>query len=773
VSGGSPRSHDSSDARASCNVSPAAITNFSDESRDSIRIAEMSYRNGWEHLQDELQRLRLRILLRLRAKRYRPQEGRLDGFQGLVISEQEIADLLRDMGPKDETDPDADVTMWTQSLAAMDASIAARKAASEREKLRLPLPHLCEIFRMSPFEEQCLVIMTAPELDVRYEKIYAFLQDDVTRKKPTVGLMLDLLCDTPEDAIAARPFFTQRAALLKYHCCRASEPATEASFLSRSLKMDERITEYLLGRRQLDPALDSSASLVFPASEPGPVVVDEDLLDRVFTVAEACCSVDSDRRGIVLHLVGARGAGKRALAEAVCGRAGFPLVVADLEKIASGSLPFDEAVTRLCRETLLLPAALCVEGIDVLAKDAEKNRHQLETFFDAIRAFSRLTFLLGCEPLTPKAFEKGPGFVAVKVPPPDVRTSARLWETYFAREAELAGDVNAADLATRFRLGTGTMHEAVIAARDLARWRAPHEPRVALGDITSACRALTTSRLSTLARKITPRQTWDDLVLPADQHAQLRELCNQARYRQIVQGDWGFERKLPLGKGLSALFSGPPGTGKTMAAQVIASEFQLDLYQIDLSQVVSKYIGETEKNLRRVFDEADASQAILFFDEADALFGKRSEVKDAHDRYANIEVGYLLQRMEEYEGVAILATNLRQNVDEAFVRRLRFIVEFPFPDEEHRRRIWEVTFPREAPLAEDVDLGILARELKLAGGNIKNIALAAAFGAAADGRVIRMEHLLQAARREHQKLGKSWTEPSRVISSTASTGRPS
>jgi ATP-dependent 26S proteasome regulatory subunit len=416
-------------------------------------------------------------------------------------------------------------------------------------------------------------------------------------------------------------------------------------------------------------------------------------------------------------------------------------------------------VTRLGREALLQPGALCVEGVDALAKEAEKNRLQLETFFEALSAFSRLTFLLGCEPLTPKGFARGPAFVAVNVPLPDAHMSTRLWETYFARKANLASEVSATDLASRFRLGTGAMHDAVVVARDLARWRAPHHARVTTGDVTVACRALTASRLGALARKITPRQTWDDLVLPADQLVQLRELCNQARYRHVVLADWGFERKLPLGKGISALFSGPPGTGKTMAAQVIACDLQFDLYQIDLSQVVSKYIGETEKNLRKVFDEADASQAILFFDEADALFGKRSEVKDAHDRYANIEIGYLLQRMEEYEGIAILATNLRQNVDEAFVRRLRFIVEFPFPDEEHRRRIWDVTFPREAPLGDDVELAALARELKLAGGNIKNIALAAAFGAAAEGRVIGMSHLLRAARREYQKLGRSWTEP--------------
>jgi SpoVK/Ycf46/Vps4 family AAA+-type ATPase len=260
-----------------------------------------------------------------------------------------------------------------------------------------------------------------------------------------------------------------------------------------------------------------------------------------------------------------------------------------------------------------------------------------------------------------------------------------------------------------------------------------------------------------LAQKIDPKYSWDDIVLPADQLSQLKELCSQAKYRYKVYGDWGFDRKLSLGKGMNAMFSGPPGTGKTMAAEVIADALQLDLFRIDLSQVVSKYIGETEKNLHQIFLEAQAGHAILFFDEADALFGKRSEVKDAHDRYANVEIGYLLQKMEEYEGVAILATNLRQHIDDAFLRRMTFVVEFPFPDVEYRRRIWQVVFPEAAPISEDVDFDLLAREIKLAGGNIKNIALRAAFFAAANGGRISTSHLWQAALREHQKLGRTWT----------------
>ncbi|MGB9370102.1 MAG: ATP-binding protein, partial [Xanthobacteraceae bacterium] len=277
-----------------------------------------------------------------------------------------------------------------------------------------------------------------------------------------------------------------------------------------------------------------------------------------------------------------------------------------------------------------------------------------------------------------------------------------------------------------------------------------------LADLYAGARIQSGEGLATLARKIIPRHAWTDLVLPADQAAQLREICDQARLRHVVYGDWGFDRKLSTGKGLNVLFTGPPGTGKTMAADVIAGELRLDLYQIDLSQVVSKYIGETEKNLERIFAAAENSNAVLFFDEADALFGKRSDVKDAHDRFANIEIGYLLQRMEQHEGVVLLATNLRQNFDEAFVRRLHSIVEFPFPDENFRLRIWQAVFPREAPLAAEVDMPFLAREVKMAGGGIKNIALTAAFYAAADKRAITMEHIVRAVRREHAKVGRTW-----------------
>ncbi len=274
-------------------------------------------------------------------------------------------------------------------------------------------------------------------------------------------------------------------------------------------------------------------------------------------------------------------------------------------------------------------------------------------------------------------------------------------------------------------------------------------------DLMAACRAHSNQRLGTLTRKIIPRYTWADLVLPADRLAHLHEMCLHVRYSPLVFEEWGFDRKLSGGKGLNVLFAGEPGTGKTMAAEVLAADLGLDMYKLDLSSVVSKYIGETEKNLEQIFREARTSNSILFFDEADSLFGKRSEVKDSHDRYANIEVGYLLQRMESYRGLAILTTNLRSALDTAFLRRIRFVVQYPFPDPAQRAEIWRRIFPRDTPTQalDAVRLG----QLNLAGGNIRNIALLAAFLAAEADEPVRMSHVLSAARMEYAKLEKPLT----------------
>jgi hypothetical protein len=339
------------------------------------------------------------------------------------------------------------------------------------------------------------------------------------------------------------------------------------------------------------------------------------------------------------------------------------------------------------------------------------------------------------------------------IEPPDFAHRRACWQHHLARAGSVptAADLDA--VADRFQLTRSQIAAAVLSTQLLTDSRTDDRPPTAAA-LFAAARAQSGQRLAALARRIAPRLGWPDLVLPAETLDQLHALCNRVAQRPRVLREWGFDRKLSRGKGVTALFAGPSGAGKTLAAEVVARELGLDLYQVDLSGVVSKYIGETEKNLERVFAAATTGNAILFFDEADALFGKRSAVGDAHDRYANIEISYLLQKMEEYDGIAVLATNLRQNIDEAFLRRLTFSVHFPFPDLESRRLIWTRIWPAETPLDPEVDAARLAERYKLSGGGIRNVAVAAAFLAAAEGSAVRAAHVHRAAVLEFEKMGK-------------------
>ena len=315
-------------------------------------------------------------------------------------------------------------------------------------------------------------------------------------------------------------------------------------------------------------------------------------------------------------------------------------------------------------------------------------------------------------------------------------------------------------ISDRFQFSPGQIRDALATATSLSRWRDPLNTVIENQDLSQACRLQSNRHLARLTQNINPHYMWDDLVLAPGPKAILEEIRARVTHRALIYEHWGFDNKLTMGKGLHLLFSGPPGTGKTMAADVLANEFEMSLYKIDLSSVVSKYIGETEKNLSEIFHEGETSNAILFFDEADALFGKRSEVKDAHDRHANIEVGYLLQRMEEYAGIVILSTNFRRNMDDAFTRRLHFCVDFPLPDKPERLKIWKKIWPEDTPRASDLDLDFLAERLQISGGYIRNIVLSAAFMAAEEARLqqsdpeVTMAHLLHATRREYQKMGQ-------------------
>ncbi len=694
-----------------------------------------SYKTNLEHLLEELSRIDL--IVSLHCRKFKEDHGeRADGLQGLFISDNEIDTLIKIQPYSAESYPDADL----KKIDAMIEEIGRKKLKTIREGKSLRLQTLLELFHLQPFELDALLICLAPELDLRYEKLYSYLQNDVTRKRPTVDLVMRLLCYSLEEKFEVRKYFSPTAPLIRNRLLYFTGD-DQLPLLSRSLKIDERIISFLLGASGIDQRIRNFTALIKPGRSFDDIISSDDYKNRLMELIK----LFSNMKNPPMFLFnGPYGTGKKMTAEAVCRELGKPLIVVDSKGLkGSESL---ETLKIIIREAMLQGSSLYFEGFDaLLEKDSGASVPDLIRYMDS---FPGLVFLSGEIPYEPRGIHDH-CFIRLDFPHPSFHIRKLLWKTFLNGNA---GDADIDALAVKFKFSGGQIKDAIFTAQNAAM--AKGRAGLSMEYLYEGCRAQSGSTISAMARKIQPRYTWEDIVLPKDTKDQLKEVAGHIKYRGVVYSDWGFDRKLSLGKGLNILFSGPSGTGKTMAAEIIARETQLDIYKIDLSNVVSKYIGETEKNLSRIFKEAETSNAILFFDEADALFGKRSEVKDAHDRYANIEIGYLLQKMEEYDGVVILATNLSKNIDDAFLRRMQIVIEFPFPDEAQRKLIWTGIFPKESPLAGDIDYKFLSEKIKLAGGNIKNMALAAAFYAAENSGKIGMDHIMHAAKREYQKIGK-------------------
>lgn len=718
------------------------------------------YQDSYAHLSDELRKLDLLLQLRVitfRQKTLAIQEKVVQS--PMYITHAEIDSLLGHDEFLETAPPEfADVR---NRLAMFQSEIDAKTKASIEQGIFLALPQLAHIFALSSFESQVVIICLAPELCRKYDKLYAYLQDDITRKKPSVDLVLDLLCETQTARWQVRAYFTEAAPLFHAKILQMNDDPQSpsgSSDLARFLKLDHRILNYLLGNNNIDGRLLGLAKLYRPALVMDQILVDPTTKMKICHFTQHYFSAKGqERKKLVLYLHGPYGAGKRELALGICQQLNCFLLYVDLELLLAKDSEAETLLRLVFRESLLLQAAVYLDHVEAFQNEESTKRPFLKALAAVMAEYGWLTFLAGEKPWLPRGVFEQMAFHAVELPVPAVPVRLAAWENALAN---LNGGVEAgyaATLSRQFRLTPGQVNDAIAFVENQCATR-DGERQITLADIYAACRQQSNQKLRELAIKIEPRYGWEDIILPVEKLTQLKEICNQVKHHYRVFGEWGFDQKLSHGKGLSVLFSGLPGTGKTMAAEVIAHELQLDLYKIDLSGVVSKYIGETEKNLAKIFHEAETSNAILFFDEADALFGKRTKISDAHDRYANVETSYLLQKMEEYEGVVILATNLRENMDEAFTRRIRFIVEFPFPDEANRLQIWKKHFPNQAPVSVAIDYEFLAKQFQIAGGNIKNIVLNSAFLAAADGGDIGMEHLLRGTKRELEKMGRLWDE---------------
>jgi hypothetical protein len=595
------------------------------------------------------------------------------------------------------------------------------------------------VFGLSTFDLHVILISSAPWLDVRYENIFGYLQDNITMKKPSINLVLDLLCEHSPERVKYYSRFQNDAPLIKHHLIHLSAENNTAisPLLQRTVTLDETIFAWLIGFYQASPTIKNFTRLHQIPKEIHRVLIQDDLVSQLDNaIAEKS----------LLIFIGPDEVMKDAAAYYLSSVEKRPLLEVNFSAMLSDGTDILMTLQRALRDAQIIDAIAYLKGWESCIGD-----YQVDT--DLLRELivhPGIVILSGSTYWHPRGISRDRIFSQIFFSIPGYKERLGYWK-HFTHHVDPTGNLNLEHVAGQFRLTTSQIRDAVGSARDIA---VKGGRGVTTADLYWGAREHSNPNLSGLARKLEARYEWSDIVLPDDQMKLLQEIIATVRCRPIVLDDWGVGRKLASSRGVTALFTGPPGTGKTMAAEIISSELKLDLYKIDLSTVVSKYIGETEKNLERIFNEAETSNAILFFDEADALFGKRSEVRDSHDRYANVEISYLLQRMEAYNGVTILATNLRANLDEAFTRRLQFLVDFPFPEKPDRLKIWQTLFPKEIPKKSNLDFDFLAEKLKIAGGNIRNIIINAAYLAADDGKYITMEHLLHGARRELQKMGR-------------------
>lgn len=697
---------------------------------DTAEIHEQSYAG----LLPLLQRLDERLAAAVEAaERLFAARAAGDLYRGLAITPADVVAALSRVPGK----PFLSLSIQAHEIAEATSSLSLQR-----------LLWLKRVYGLTDLDLGIILVSLAPEIDLRYERLYAYLHDDVTKRRPSIDLALNILCASAGEKLQQRERFASDAPLVRHRLIEvfADPHHLNPPLLAHFIRLDEQVVRFLLLDDSLDSRLTSFSELTAPLPSEESAPLAEDLQQQLNALAA------SEESLLRLYFHGPAHCGQAEAAGLLAETQHRRILNADLQRLSTTlATTSADVLMVLVREAWFRGALLYLRGLDATKESAPPN--YLDTLWRALKELPVHCVIEGSEGWIP-ASEKPLGVATLSFAYPDVTQRRQWWQRCLQRnEFEIEADT-LATLAQRYRMTYHQIEDAAAVAASSAKAALLKAANSGSEDFALAQTLFAASRgecghdLAKLAKKIEPRATWDDLVLPDDTIAQLRELCDRYNYRDKVLNEWGFARKLSYGLGINALFSGGSGTGKTMAAEVIANALGLDIYRIDLAQVVSKYIGETEKNLDRVFTAAANANTILFFDEADALFGKRSEVKDAHDRYANLEISYLLQMFEQYEGIAILATNLSDNLDQAFARRLAFSIHFPFPDEAARLRIWERAWPTAATLEKSLDFNALAQGLRISGASIKSIALRASFLAAASLARVNACHVLASIRRE-------------------------
>ena len=670
----------------------------------------------------------------------------------VVISPAEIEAIFQRPGFLRQPSRETPVPSVHPEVAALREVIDAAAAKSFDDGVDLPLERIRRRCRLTPLEYQVLVVSLVCASDSVYQRLLGYIQNDVTKKSASIYSLIHLLSPSLTLSRASLEPFLPSGRLRRFGLVDVLSSDLPGPLSVGSLQVDEELLGCCLG-------IDSSEHSCRGALSRNPmawerVSINSDLRELLRNFESRIRQI-KDPSGWVLALAGEAGVGRTTIACALATSLGKRLLTLDVPELLRTEDHLDDLVRSAVRDALFCDGILCLTGIGMGTCSVEGGR---DSVFKQRRLLHRLaalgeSFIVTGSNIHSVLPPMPQNILSLRVDRPTGDQQLRIWTHELTQVGQTLGADRLENLVRRFDLTGGQIHEAV----RLANRTASDSESISEDACLQAARSVSLVKLDRFARRLDPKFTRSQLVLPWDKLGQLDEMVEQVLRQCVVMEDWDFRSRFSPGCGFSALFCGPSGTGKTMAAEVFAGELRLSLYKINLSAVVSKYIGETEKNLEQVFNQAEHSNAVLFFDEADALLGKRSEVRDAHDRYANLEVAYLLQKMEEFEGITILATNFRQNIDEAFTRRLRFVVDFPMPTPEYRLSIWEKIWPDPERLDRSVDLEFMARQFEFSGGNIRNVALGAAFLASGDGGRVTMAILLRAARREFEKMGRIYS----------------
>ncbi len=686
---------------------------------------DFRFQNELEYQMDLLEGVRKLLLVYEKFYQEETKGDMLPRIGGSILSHQELVQTLQKSYPESWKNKEEMV----QELFHIRE--CGRKSMREKE-IVIAMEYVIHAFGLTNFESFLVILAWAAQIDHEIGLVISAMNEYQGVKGPTIHFCARLYTLEKAEAVELKRECVARKELLSWLFAGMESGQSGELFLEKGLRLDDRIFTYLQDYGSLDDELKMYVDYTY---HPEPELwIQEEIQTSIRR------SSGQKRR---IFLFGEYGSGKKYQASAFCQAIGREMLVVRGNVLPDSAYDLAKLVRILKRETVLRGnAVLCFAD---LPEDREISAHLLQELGE----WEEPVFFTSVFKSLAKLQNNGNRMIHIEIPETSTEERLILWK-HVLKEEEIPEDFDLLFLADKYQLTPG----AIVTSAEEYENRLEMEGRTVEAKwLLEACRNRLEHSLGDDAVRIQAQYQWEDLVLPVFQKKMLQDACDQVMYHHQVYHLWKFGEKIAYGKGVSMIFYGPPGTGKTMAAQVMANRLGMELYRVDMASVMSKYIGESEKKLGNIFKQAAKSQSILFFDEADALFGKRTEQRDSNDKYANASTAYLLQKIEEYEGVMILATNLLQNFDNAFLRRFKYVIEFPFTDTERRQKIWERVFPSEVP-KEALDVQFLAEEYKFSGSQIKNVAVAAAFLAAAKKEQVTMKHVLTAVQRELAKTGK-------------------